>query len=169
MSKERGKFYIGYNDTENEWWVMLGTTGVAMCVNKENCQTIADLLNEQTTDIKRLKAENDELKLKRWSAQYSDDETKAAMDRAIKLDQDNTELRRQLAISEEVKSVMTHTIADLRRQLAEAKMIITGLLTSADAMWEERNMGHDWPKSCESAREFVRSLIPAQEDSNAGS
>jgi len=43
------------------------------------------------------------------------------------------------------------------QRLAEAKIQIRNLLLSADAMWEEQRMGHDWAESCKEARAFIRS------------
>jgi len=56
MSK-RGTYYVAYNDTENEWWVMRRNIGVGMCINKENCQVFADRLNALERDNANLDAE----------------------------------------------------------------------------------------------------------------
>ena len=33
---------------------------------------------------------------------------------------------------------------------------IANMLYSADAMWEEKNMGHDWPEACDYARDTLK-------------
>ena len=45
----------------------------------------------------------------------------------------------------------------LNRELRET---VGNLLLSADAAWEEHNLGHDWREACEGARELLRRTRP---------
>ena len=109
MSK-RGTYYVAYNDTENEWWVMRRNIGVGMCINKENCQVFADRLNALERDNAELNAEL----------------TETLMAVADLMDE-NADLIRQLAGSKayasrreiELGRVLLERF-HLRRQLAEA-------------------------------------------------
>jgi len=63
MMSKRGTYYVAYNDTENEWWVMRRNIGVGMCINKENCQVFADRLNALEAENAELKRDNSALRL----------------------------------------------------------------------------------------------------------
>ena len=129
MSK-RGTYYVAYNDTENEWWVMRYNIGVGMCINKENCQVFADRLNALEQDI----------------ADYK--EGAAVMRMSI------SDLRRE-------RDELDQIVADLRRQLVEAKAEAYDEYESTflDFIDDDLSSMVDidkWPKA-------IRALIPKEE------
>jgi len=116
MSK-RGTYYVAYNDTENEWWVMRRNIGVGMCINKENCQVFADRLNALERDNSTLNAEL----------------TETIMAVADLMDE-NAELRRKLAevykscISAMYSVVMGSASLDTRTAFESAEGAIRALI-----------------------------------------
>ncbi len=61
MSKNRVVYQVRRNDWDGKWGVF-GSGLISSCHRKDNAQLFADKLNEQATEIKRLKAENGNLR-----------------------------------------------------------------------------------------------------------
>jgi hypothetical protein len=47
-------------------------------------------------------------------------------------------------------------LAQIERQRDSLRHALADLLNSADASWEERGLGHDWPEACEQARQILK-------------
>ena len=54
-----------------------------------------------------------------------------------------------------VQLLISHIDAQ-RRKIDRLREAIAHMLYSADAMWEEKNMGHDWPEACDYARDTLK-------------
>jgi hypothetical protein len=54
----------------------------------------------------------------------------------------------------------TGQIKDLTVKRDRLREVLKNMLKSADCMWEDRDMGHDWPEACQQARAAL------QEDSD---
>jgi hypothetical protein len=46
----------------------------------------------------------------------------------------------------------TGQIKDLTVKRDRLREVLKNMLKSADCMWEDRDMGHDWPEACQQAR-----------------
>lgn len=46
----------------------------------------------------------------------------------------------------------------LQKRVAELETAVRDLLISADATWEDHNIGHDWPEACKRARRLLPTI-----------
>ena len=54
------------------------------------------------------------------------------------------------------KDALIAHIDEQQRKIDRLREAIAHMLYSADAMWEEKNMGHDWPEACDYARDTLK-------------
>ena len=146
MMSKRGTYYVAYNDTENEWWVMRRNIGVGMCINKENCQVFADRLNALEAENAELKRDNSALRL-------------VAEKAAHELKELDNELTETIAA---VSDLMDEN-ADLSRKLAEVyKSCISAMYSVVMG-----SASLDTRTAFESAEGAIRALIPKEADHGA--
>ena len=54
------------------------------------------------------------------------------------------------------KDALIDHIDEQQCKVDRLRAAISHMLYSADAMWEEKNMGHDWPEACDYARDTLK-------------
>ncbi len=62
-------------------------------------------------------------------------------------------------VAQAIRDAVAEEKAEVERLLeanSELVLALRGLIMSADAMWEDKNLGHDWPEACAAARMALR-------------